>query len=54
MPGENCAISDCKTSRRDKGVAFFKIPKEKNEFTKKWASELINIVTKDRVVDAVL
>ena len=36
------------------GVAFFKVPKVTGDFTKKWASELINIITKDRVVDEVL
>ena len=51
MPGENCAIVNCKTSRADVGIAFFKVPKEKDNFTKKWASELINVITKDRVVD---
>ena len=54
MPGENCSIYGCSASRRYTGVAFFKVPKETNGFTKKWASELINIITKDRVVDDIL
>ena len=54
MPGENSSIYGCSASRRYTGVAFFKVPKETNGFTKKWASELINIITKDRVVDDIL
>ena len=54
MPGENCSIYGFSASRRYTGVAFFKVPKETNGFTKKWASELINIITKDRVVDDIL
>ena len=54
MLGEICSIYGCSASRRYTGVAFFKVPKETDDFTKKWTSELINIITKDRVVDDVL
>ena len=54
MPGENCAIFGCSASRRNKGLSFFKVPLPNNEVNKKWGAELINIITKDRQVDASL
>ena len=51
MPGANCSIYGCPTSRRNKEISIFKIPSPNSESNKKWRSELINIVTKDRVVD---
>ena len=51
MPGENCAIVGCSTSRRHKGISIFKVPLPNNEFNKKWNRDLINIITKDRQVD---
>ena len=40
--------------RRNKGLVFFKVPLPNNEFNKKWGSELINNITKDREIDASL
>ena len=54
MPGENCVIYGCSASRRNKGISFFKVPLPSNEFNKKWGSELINIITKDREIDTSL
>ncbi len=51
MPGANCSIYNCNVSRGHKGIAIFKIPGEDDEFSTKWRSQLINIVTKDRVID---
>ena len=51
MPGENCAIVGCSTSRRHKGISIFKVLLPNNEFNKKWNRDLINIITKDRQVD---
>ena len=51
MPGENCAIVGCSTSRRHKGISIFKVPLPNNEFNKKWNRDLINIITKDRQLD---
>ena len=42
MPGENCAMT------------FFKVPKESDDFKRKWASKLINVITTDRVIDSKL
>ena len=54
MPGENCAIFGCPTSRRHPSISIFKVPLPNNEVNKKWVCELINIITKDRQVDALL
>ena len=55
MPGDNCAIFGCSTSRRHKSISIFKVPLPNSEVNKKWSSELINIITtKDREVDASL
>ena len=51
MPEENCAIYGCTHSRRHKDVSFFKVPNANNDFNKKWASELLNIIAKDRVIN---
>ena len=42
MPGENCAMT------------FFKVPKESDDFKRKWASKLTNVITTDRVIDSKL
>ena len=54
MPGENCALLGCSASRRNKGISLFKVPLPNNEINKKWGAELINVITKDREVDAFL
>ncbi len=53
MPGANCSIYNCNTSRshKFKGTAIFKIPAGKDEFNVVWRQKLINVVTKDRVID---
>ena len=35
-------------------MSFFKVPLANSEFNKKWGKELINIITKDREIDASL
>ena len=51
MPGANCSIYGCKTSRKDKGIAIFRVPTGEDEFSTKWRDEIVNIITKDRVID---
>ena len=51
MPGANCAIFGCGTSRKQK-ISIFKLPNPaKGEFYKKWNRATLNIITRDRVVD---
>ena len=54
MPGENCSILNCPVSRRYKDVSIFKIPSATNDSKAKWRKELINVITKDRVIDEAL
>ena len=51
MPGVNCAIFGCGTSRRTKGIGIFKLPVAKNDKCKRWREELLSESTKTRVID---
>ena len=51
MPGANCSIYGCPISRGNKGVTIFKVPVPNSDFNKEWRNELINVITKDRVID---
>ena len=51
MPGDNCAIVGCGTSRRTKGIGIFKLPFAKNEEYNTWPSAWLNEITKSRVTD---
>ena len=51
MPGANCSIYNCSTSRKDKGIAIFKNPAGDDDFNRKWRENLVNIITRDRVID---
>ena len=52
MSGENCAFAGCSSNRRHKDISLFKLPTAKNETMDEWRREMLNIITKDRVVDA--
>ena len=54
MPGENCAIPKCSTSRKNKDISIFKVPLPNNEFNKKWSKQLIDEILKYRQRDASL
>ena len=56
MPGDNCAIFDCSVWRsgKYKGISLYKIPSGDQEFEKKARDQWMNIITKDRVIDASL
>ena len=51
MPGVNCAIVGCGTSRRTKGIGIFKLPAAKNDKYKRWREEWLSEITKTRVID---
>ena len=51
MPGDNCAVFGCGSSRRTKGLGIFKLPAPSNDSRKKWRRDLLNEITKSRVVD---
>ena len=54
MPGVNCAIPRCSTSRATTGVAFLGIPKDNDEYNVNWRKNIVDMITKIRVVDASL
>ena len=47
----NCAIYGCGTSKRH-SLSLFKLPGRKADFYVKWKSEILNIITRDRIVDS--
>eukprot|EP00795_Rhopilema_esculentum_P009853 gene9853-18438_t len=57
MPGENCCMNGCGVSRRkaannpDGKIGLFKILAAKDEKSKQWRKELLNIITKYRKQD---
>ena len=56
MPGANCAVFGCGSSRYRKlgqaeDISIFKLPNpNKNEIFYQWNKEILNIITRDRVV----
>ena len=52
MPGANCFIFECIQSRTTKGLALFDIPKKDDELDRDWGEKLVNIITKERDIDA--
>lgn len=51
MPGDNCAVFGCGTSRRTKGIGIWKLPCPRNAEYKKWREEWLNELKKTREVD---
>ena len=51
MPGSNCSIFGCSTSRKTTGVSIFKVPGGNDEFNTKWRKNLVHIITRERVID---
>ena len=56
LSGVNCSIHGCHVSRRSKyrGVSIFKVPSGDSEFETAWRNKLIDVLTKDRVIDSSL
>ena len=51
MPGANCSIFGCGTSRKHTGVGIFRIPTGEDDLSKKTPDAWLCVVTKDREVD---
>ena len=51
MPGANCCIPTCSSSRRHPDISIFNIPRGNDDYNTEWRSKLIGIVTKYREVD---
>ena len=52
MPGANCCIVGYGSSRRQKGLGIFKLPKGINENYKKWREGWLKVVLRAREADA--
>ena len=52
MPGKNCAFVECHVYRKKESYSIFIVPKGEDEWSKNWRKQLIDIITKYRVVDA--
>ena len=52
MPAKNCAFVECHVYRKKGGYSIFNVPKGEDEWSKNWRKQLIDIITKYRVVDA--
>ena len=51
MPGDNCSVFGCGTSRRTKGVGIWKLTNTKDVDHKKWRQDWLREITKTREVD---
>ena len=52
MPGKNCAFVEYHVYRKKGGYSIFNVPKGEDEWSKNWRKQLIDIITKYRVVNA--
>ena len=55
MPGDNCSVFGCGTSRRLKRIGIFKISQSKPENVEHevWRSSWLNAISKSRVMDKI-
>ena len=56
MPGDNCTVFGCGTSRRIKGIGIWKLPAPRNAESpwvkiEKWRDDWLNEPTKSREID---
>lgn len=51
MPGANCSVYGCATSRRTKYISIFGLPAGEDDYNANWRQQMVNIITKDRVID---
>ena len=52
MPGANCSIFGCSTSRKKFGISIFKLPSGEDDLSKKTREEWVNQITRNCVIDA--
>ena len=50
MPGSNCSVFNCGTSRRQKNVAIFSLPSNPNHA--EWRKQILHCISRDRQIDA--
>ena len=54
MPGDSCAIPGCSTSRATPSVALLVMPKNDDEYNVNWRKNIVDMITKIRVVHSSL
>ena len=54
MPGANCSIYGCGTSRQHTGISIFRIPAKDDDLSTKTREAWVRIVTRDREIDSSL
>ena len=54
MPGDNCGIPGCSTFRATPGLALLGLPKNSDEYDVNWRKNIVDMITKIRLVDASL
>ena len=52
MPGDNCCIPLCGSSRRTKGLGIFKLPSKEKKYRQEWRKNWLNAILKIREMDA--
>ena len=52
MPLENCRSVGCFSNHRHEEINLFKLPTAADELTKKSRREMLNVIIKDKVIDA--
>ena len=50
MPGANCSVFNCGTSRRQKNVSIFSLPSNPNHT--EWRKQILHCISRDRQTDA--
>ena len=51
MPGENCLIFNCHSSRAAPGISLFRVPTKDGEYSANWSNKIVIAITSDRVID---
>ena len=54
MPGANCSIYGCGTSRKHTGISIFRIPAKDDNLSKKTREAWVRLVIRDREIDSSL
>ena len=51
MPGENCSIFNCHSSKAAPGISLFRVPTKDGEYSANWSNKIVVAITSDRVID---
>lgn len=51
MPGANCSVVWCNTSRKTTGISIFALPKGEDELSKQTRKVWVNEIARNRVID---